>query len=231
MTSDLKSCGKCPFCNQTILLKAITKHLKNHLLEIEKKNDGKLRTRYIHVKVDADVMFLHLLVRSDQKLKIIDDFLRKIWLDCCDHLSEFRHRKYKIKMNDLVTDIFQPKIVIQHHYDFGDTTVVELRSEGSCNLPEKGNLILLSRNEPLKIMCRSCKKAPAVWICTTCIYETEGMYCEKCAEEHGSTCEDFNEYSKLPVVNSPRMGCCGYEGGMIDKERDGVYSALSKQLI
>ncbi len=35
-------------------------------------------------------------------------------------------------------------------------------------------------------------------------------------------CEDFSEEMRLPVVNSPRMGICGYEGGMIDKERDGV---------
>jgi hypothetical protein len=27
----------------------------------------------------------------------------------------------------------------------------------------------------------------------------------------------------MPIVNSPRMGVCGYEGGTIDKERDGIY--------
>jgi len=27
----------------------------------------------------------------------------------------------------------------------------------------------------------------------------------------------------MPIVNSPRMGVCGYEGGVIDIERDGVF--------
>jgi hypothetical protein len=27
----------------------------------------------------------------------------------------------------------------------------------------------------------------------------------------------------MPIVNSPRMGECGYEGGRIDKKRDGVF--------
>ena len=33
-------------------------------------------------------------------------------------------------------------------------------------------------------------------------------------------------YSCMPVVNSPRMGECGYTGGSIDLERDGVYKEL-----
>ena len=31
------------------------------------------------------------------------------------------------------------------------------------------------------------------------------------------------ENPESTVVNSPRMGECGYEGGSIDLERDGVY--------
>ena len=34
---------------------------------------------------------------------------------------------------------------------------------------------------------------------------------------------DFAEYASLPVVNSPRIGVCAYEGGIIDTERDSVF--------
>ena len=47
-------------------------------------------------------------------------------------------------------------------------------------------------------------------------------YCEKCKKKPEKTCEDA-DYSMMSVVNSPRMGECGYEGGSIDTERDGVY--------
>ena len=33
----------------------------------------------------------------------------------------------------------------------------------------------------------------------------------------------IDEYASMPVVNSPRMGVCAYEGGIIDKERDGIF--------
>lgn len=50
----------------------------------------------------------------------------------------------------------------------------------------------------------------------------EDSFCEKCAEKHGKKCDDFADYAGMPVVNSPRCGVCGYEGGIIDLERDGV---------
>lgn len=50
----------------------------------------------------------------------------------------------------------------------------------------------------------------------------EANFCEKCAKKHAQQCEDFEDYSAMLIVNSPRMGVCGYEGGTIDLERDGI---------
>jgi hypothetical protein len=41
------------------------------------------------------------------------------------------------------------------------------------------------------------------------------------------TCADFEEFARMPVVHSPRMGVCGYTGGIIDAERDGPYKEQS----
>ena len=55
------------------------------------------------------------------------------------------------------------------------------------------------------------------------MYEGTGFFCDDCAEKHTKECEDFADYAEMPVVNSPRMGECAYDGGTIDTERDGVF--------
>jgi hypothetical protein len=156
-------------------------------------------------------------------MKIIDGFLRDIWLECCGHLSEFRNNKIKVKKKALVEDVFQPKVKIYHDYDFGTTTRVFLNAKKQYQLNLEKRIILLSRNEPLKLMCTLCKEQPAINICTVCCYQEMAFFCKKCSKKHAKTCEDFADYGEMPIVNSPRMGQCGYTGGRIDIKRDGVY--------
>ena len=224
MEQELISEGKCIYCEEFFLQKDIGKHLAQHLAQLEMERDGKNPSTYVHVEVEAGDMFLHILVKGEDQMKTIDSFLKDIWLECCGHLSAFGHKNFKIKMKDLVMDVFQPRIKIFHDYDFGTTTRVFLKANKQYQLGLKEKIILLSRNEPLKIMCSKCKKKPAVSLCAECWYEEEAFFCEKCAEEHNETCEGFADYAEMPVVNSPRMGECGYTGGIIDVERDGVYS-------
>ncbi len=65
---------------------------------------------------------------------------------------------------------------------------------------------VLARNEAPLISCEVCGK-PATEVCAQCIYEGAGWLCEACAEEH-----ECGEEMLLPVVNSPRVGMCGYTG-------------------
>ena len=222
MTQELKSEGKCLFCGKMFSKRGIGKHLATHLAQMQKESDEN-KINYVHVEVEAFVMFLHLLVKGDAQMKVIDKFLRDIWLECCGHLSAFGHKNFKIAMSRRVEDVFQPRIKIYHDYDFGTTTRVFLKAYKHYQLNLKEKIILLSRNEPLKIMCSMCKKKPAVNICTACWYEKEAFFCEACSEKHAEVCEDFNDYAQMPVVNSPRMGECNYTGGTIDLERDGPY--------
>ena len=224
MEQQLISEGKCLFCDQLFSQKEITKHLDTHLTKMTKQDAGKVTSSYHHIIVEAGEMFLNILVAGEQKMKIIDNFLKGIWLDCCGHMSSFEHKNFKIGMNNLVKDVFQPKIKILHHYDFGSTTSVALKSGKVVDLQLKEKLILLSRNEPLKLMCNTCKTQPAQNLCSVCKYEEYAFYCEKCSELHAQTCQDFDDYANMPVVNSPRMGECGYTGGTIDVERDGIYN-------
>jgi len=226
MVEELKSEGKCLYCKQMFTQKEIGKHLAKHLSEMEKTNTEKNLKTYCHIEVEAQEMFLHLLVKGAAKMEIIDEFLRAIWLECCGHMSCFMQKNDEIGMNQKVEKVFEPKVKIFHDYDFGTTTRVLLKGLKKYNLNLKENIILLSRNEPLKVMCGVCKKKPAVNMCTTCIYDEYAFYCETCSKKHEKTCDDFADYSSMPVVNSPRMGECGYTGGSIDLERDGTYKKM-----
>ena len=219
MTEELKSKGKCLYCGEMFSQKGISKHLASHLAQMEKKS-GENKVKYVHIEIEAFEMFLQLLVRGDTQMKVIDNFLRDIWLDCCGHLSAFSHNNFKVSMRDKVEDVFQPRIKIYHDYDFGTTTRVFLKARKHYQLNLREKIILISRNEPLKIMCSTCKKVPAVNICVACWYDKDAFFCETCSEDHAKECDDFTDYAEMPIVNSPRMGECGYEGGAIDLERD-----------
>jgi len=223
MEEELISEGKCIYCEQLLSQKEIGKHLAKHLADKEKADIKSTNQTYCHILVETGPYFLHLLVKGNSKMIKLDTFLRDIWLECCDHLSEFRQKNLEIDMDDKVLKIFEPKIKIIHEYDYGSTTRLDLKALKLYQLNLKDTIILLSRNEPFKIMCSTCKKELAVNMCTVCGWDSDSYFCKKCSKKHEKVCADFEDYASMPMVNSPRMGVCGYMGGLIDKERDTVY--------
>lgn len=223
MEQELISEGKCLFCEKVFTQDDIGKHLSGHLTQMVKEDSGKKQANYCHVEVEAGEMFLHLLVKGNLTMKSIDRFLRGIWLECCVHMSNFGHKNFKVSTKERVEDVFQHRVKIFHDYDYGTTTRVFLRTRKQYSLNLSEDIILLSRNEPLKLLCATCKKKPAINLCSVCWWDDYAFYCEDCSEKHAETCEDFADFAEMPVVNSPRMGECGYTGGEIDVERDGVY--------
>lgn len=181
--------------------------------------------------VEADVMFLQLLVRSTSEMEKLDNFLRVIWLECCGHNSGFHiKRGDEIAMDDIVGNVLIPKAKVSHDYDYGTTTRTFIKSVKvyDVDFDDDDDIVLLSRNEPLKIMCNICNKKAATVLCSICVWEGNSYFCNTCAKKHAKTCDDFEDYARMDVVNSPRMGKCGYEGGSFDKERDGVYKERKK---
>lgn len=155
MQQELTSEGKCLFCNRVFTQGGIGKHLSGHLSKMVKEDSGKKQVNYCHVEVKAGEMFLHLLVKGNLTMVRIDRFLRQIWLDCCGHLSDFGHKKYEVSMTDRVEDVFKPRVKLFHDYDYGTTTRVFLSARRHYSLNLSEDIILLSRNEPLKLLCAS----------------------------------------------------------------------------
>ena len=110
-------------------------------------------------------------------------------------------------MNIALEKVLRPKMKFRHEYDFGTTTELELKvlaeREG---LMKRGGLSVVARNEAPVYQCSACKEI-ATQICSQCVYEGNAFVCDDCAEEH-----ECGEDMLLPVVNSPRMGMCGYTG-------------------
>lgn len=131
--------------------------------------------------------------------------------------------KGEVSMRKKAKTALYKGLKLNYQYDFGSTTELLVSVIEEYAIKADKSIVLLSRNEPPELLCEKCGKEPARQLCMICYgYRDEGLFCAKCAKKHARTCNDFAEYSAMPIVNSPRMGVCGYDGGTIDKKRDGV---------
>jgi hypothetical protein len=204
----------------------MTRHLKGCSANHE-PSQGK-PARLFHLRVEdaySPIFWLDLEMKAQAPLAKLDSFLREIWLECCGHLSSFDiegvsytvspsgggffggfvERSMKAKLGDVASE----GIRFHHTYDFGTSTELKLRVVGEREgRIGREPLRLLSRNEALIWNCTVCDE-PADWVCTYCMYEQENpFYCEVHADGEEHECAE--EEALLPVVNSPRMGMCGY---------------------
>jgi len=147
--------------------------------------------------------------RADAKLRQIDALLRQLWLECCGHMSAFHVGRRDLAMTSTAAIAFPPTgAKLEYEYDFGSTTALTgeflgMRTGSIGRAPVR----LLARNEPIAWSCGECT-APATVVCPYCIDDGDGLFCDTHSDAH----EHADEEVYLPVVNSPRMGVCGYTG-------------------
>jgi hypothetical protein len=80
--------GSCSLCGQQTSKSAIARHLA----ACAPKHDppGGAPAEWIHLRVDGGGPYwLDLEVQADARLEQLDRFLRRTWLECCGHLSDF----------------------------------------------------------------------------------------------------------------------------------------------
>ena len=210
-----KSTGNCYLCGEKLGKSAMKNHLlKNH---DEKKGGKECCLLKIEGRYDKNY-WLYIDVPVEKTLSAVDSFLRKIWLECCGHLSEFFVDNYvPIKSSQKLGD-FAAGEKFFHQYDFGTTTETAITVLGNIRrMPQKNVVRLLARNTPPVFLCENCGK-PADYICRECAYESDNpFYCMECSEDH-----ECGEEMLAPVTNSPRMGECGYTGEFDTFEFDPV---------
>jgi len=219
------STGKCHLCGGTFDKSEMTKHLKSCKQkegpESASSGRGSQKKDVFHLLVEgrhSPEYWMHIELAADAGLKVLDNFLRDTWLECCGHLSMFsiQGKNYSVAdmgefddetMDARLGDVLSPGMKFSHEYDFGSTTHLTLKVISQEQKQVKGkDARILARNDPPSFACVSCGK-PATQICTECVCSDEGCLCEKCAAEHAC-----GEEMLLPLVNSPRAGVCGYTG-------------------
>ncbi len=180
--------------------------------------DSAIRT-IIHLQVDgrySPMYWMHIEIPENATLKDLDNFLRQTWLECCGHLSSFEiagrtfisekmepgDRSMKVALGKVIA----PGMKFDHIYDFGTSTELSLKFVSAREgFAQDKAVRILARNDPPDIRCE-CGK-PATAVCCQCICEGTGWVCDECAKKH-----ECGEDMLLPVVNSPRVGMCGYTG-------------------
>ena len=219
MSNNQQSKGNCLFCGQSFSRAGMSKHLKACVERARKysaiENNSSDKIIFFHLLVQdayGGDFWLHLEMNGDAKLKELDKYLRAIWLECCDHLSQFSYDRWKDKIakTSLAYDVFEPGIKIHHIYDFGDSseTIIKVIGQREGAALTKHPVFLMARNDPPEFTCKECGKK-AKWLCLECMYNNEDdTFCDEHIESH-----PHDEYDgPIEIVNSPRSGICGYDG-------------------
>jgi hypothetical protein len=222
MPQRKQSMGICTYCGQEVAKGSATKHLATcpqHQEAIAKADGSKAPSEKLyHLRVEDlynKQFWLDLEMGGSKTLKDLDTYLRGIWLECCGHMSEFSGSgglARKIGMQRKVSEVFaQGDEKLTHIYDFGTSseTSVKCVSTHSGKPLTSRPVALLVRNKMPEVECIECNQ-PATHLCMECISEDQvwGALCDKHAKKHPH--DNYGE--PIPLVNSPRLGMCGYDG-------------------
>ncbi len=167
---------------------------------------------WVYVTADASIALLS-----------VDWALRNLWLECCGHMSAFsdisvmylEHPESglpgmgstELGMDVSLKKAMQSAETLKYEYDFGSTTQLTIRRLAENVSPVNDeNLAVLARNDLPQINCLVCEKPATILMVED--WEPE-PYCEACWS-------DSDERMTLPVINSPRMGVCGYDGPSVE---------------
>lgn len=221
MTRKTQTQGSCVFCGRKMTRSGLAKHLAScpqRQAAIQAANEGPgPAQRLYHLQVQdawGGDFWLHLEMNGPATLADLDHYLRAIWLECCGHLSRFSIGGWsgrEIGKRKRADQVFQPGVVLTHIYDFGTSseTLIKAVDVREGKPLTRHPIYLMARNDIPQVECQVCGQ-PAACLCQECMYEegASGLLCEQHAKDHPH--EDYGE--PIPLVNSPRLGMCGYDG-------------------
>ena len=221
MPREKQSKGKCVYCGAEVPKNGVAQHLvgcpKRQMITQQAERKKVESESLYHLRIlDSwrSEFWLDVEMRGSGTLKNLDSYLRGIWLECCGHLSRFSigsWRGKEISKKYRADKIFERGIEITHIYDFGTSseTLIKVVGTREGKPTTTRPIALMVRNLQPKAKCIECRQL-AVWLCMECQIEEEnwGTLCDQHAETHPH--DDYGEPVRL--VNSPRLGMCGYDG-------------------
>jgi len=208
--------GTCAYCGGVVTRRGVDKHLaacQKRQAALQASNQPSETLWRLHLQGSYNHGFwLELEMRGSASLDDLDQYLRAIWLECCDHLSQFSLGGWRgsvVDMDRKADHVFQLEMIMRHEYDFGTPSETDIKVLGvSQGKPATQNpLSLLARNQMPEQTCQECDQK-AAWLCMECVYEhgEDVFLCDDHLENHE------HEEGPIKLVNSPRVGMCGYTG-------------------
>lgn len=222
--------GNCYLCGANLGRAA----MKSHLLEFHGNEGSGDDCCLLKVEGAYDKNYwLYVDIPLKKTLSALDSFLRRIWLECCGHLSEFyttpggkglalSHPGQVTVGKGRKLESFSTGDNLIHLYDYGSTTESAITVIGRTRRKPQRNLVrLLARNAPPNFVCADCGKE-AIYLCEVFVEPFDQFfYCHNCGEKHAD-----DDHFLHPVANSPRMGTCGYTGEYDDYD---FYQMIGKK--
>ena len=201
----------CKFCDGKFGSKQIINHRRECLSNFYKDKKGYLISMYSY-GISGQIYELYIIVNKGCKLHDIDMLLKKIWCECCGHLSMFElcvdgdngYEEKEISKKTKLTN-YEIGAKIMYTYDMGTTTTVfiEIIKELKGKINSDNIIELVYRNDKPLIKCKKCRKKAK--------FLKEGIpFCHSCSKCSDSESNDSDNYDLAKIVNSPRAGVCGY---------------------
>lgn len=218
MAESTRTRGACAYCGREMTRGGLARHLagcKERRAAIAAADAGKGESGpQIHLQVQdawGGDYWLHLEMRGSAPLGDLDDYLRAIWLECCGHMSQFSVGGWggeEFDMDEKAAGVLRPGVELTHIYDFGtdSQTLIRVVAVRQGKPLTRHPITLMARNAPPAVACQDCGE-PATRLCLECPYDEQpGTLCAAHARKHR------HRDAKLPLLNSPRSGMCGYDG-------------------
>ncbi len=214
-----QSRGNCAFCNREMTRGGLSNHLRScpkRKEAVATAQSNTAQTLYHLIVRDAYIpdFWLHLEVNGRSTLTQLDRYLRAIWLECCGHMSQFSiggWRGRKIGKSRKVEKAFTSGAELTYIYDFGTSSELLIKAVATRHGKPltKHPIYLMARNQLPDVACDECNAAATLY-CADCLME-QGDWVSLCDTHR--TGHDHDEYGGLsPLINSPRLGMCGYDG-------------------
>ncbi|CAG8523387.1 10123_t:CDS:1 [Cetraspora pellucida] len=216
MTLNTK--GPCAQCGRKYSAGRASSHLLQCIAQAFTPSD--LMGEGYLVRISSDdypsLYWMFVTIPKDFNLRILDEFLRDIWLSCCGHMSMFyigddEYSAHPMSddgtysMNKKVGQLFSPGLKFNYTYDMGSSTDLRLEVIATVVACPCDDITVMMKNDPPAFLCELCDK-PAKIICTLC----GGKTCKGCKKKHSCVVNENDTYMLSPLINSPRTGVCAY---------------------